>query len=213
MQLKFLMALYHYIMVIGPTRNITNDDIVNGDTLLDIIDEGIKNKSKQDETTEVLLNDFHFLLNSLGKEDITYETEDEIVTRKALEEREKALAEKDNALEEKKKTDRENRQLKQKIKDKDFQQENIHSELSKEKHELSLENENLRRQNEELRSKISSLEKENHGLKERFMKVRTFMTERCAKIPFFGKRLLREMQSELGENQLQEAKENENIDR
>lgn len=141
MQLKFLMALYHYIMVIGPTRNITNDDIVNGDTLLDIIDEGIKNKSEQDKTTEVLLNDFHFLLNSLGREDITYETEDEIVTRKALE------------------------------------------------------------------------EKENFGLKERFMKVRTFMTERCAKIPFFGKRLLSEMQSELGENQLQEAIENENMDR
>ena len=155
--LKLVKRAYLYVIKFGNINesNIVENGIVKGDTVLDVIEDSVTDGQKQNnKVADVLLNDFHTMLNFLGREDLKYETEEEIVARKALEEKQK------------------------------------------------IETENVK------------LKQENLDLKTRFMKVRAFMTERCAKIPFFGKRLLNEMKKELGEGQLQAGtKENEDMER
>ena len=82
-----------------------------------------------------------------------------------------------------------------KEKEKNFKLENEVSRLEKEKQDLENKLEQELNQN-------AKLVKENVGLKERFQDLRKFMTERAPKIPFFGKKLLRELKQELGENEL-----------
>lgn len=81
--------------------------------------------------------------------------------------------------------------------------------LENENEEIKKENDELTTELAEQRKKNKELEEENLDVKERFVKVRKFITERCAKIPFVGKRLLREMQTELGEKELPKGKREE----
>ena len=53
-----------------------------------------------------------------------------------------------------------------------------------------------------LKEENNALKTENLDLKERFTKIRTFITERCSRIPILGKILVRAMKDELGEKQL-----------
>ena len=62
---------------------------------------------------------------------------------------------------------------------------------------------------ESLKRENNSLKTENSDLKERFVKIRTFITKRCSRIPILGRMLIREMQKELGENQLSQPKSKE----
>lgn len=81
-------------------------------------------------------------------------------------------------------------------------QEEINAELKSENTELKAKIELLEKQNMQLRG-------ENLGLKERFMRVRKFIVERCSKIPFVGKWILSEINSKLGENELNSGEEQE----
>ena len=60
-----------------------------------------------------------------------------------------------------------------------------------------------------LKRENNSLKTENIDLKERIAKIRTFITKRCSRIPILGRILIREMQKELGENQLTQPKAKE----
>ena len=80
-------------------------------------------------------------------------------------------------------------------------------ELRQENEELQQQNAELTKEKTQLQQENAGLKKENMSLKERFLRIRKFITERCAKIPFIGKRILREMQQELGEKELTDGDE------
>ena len=83
-----------------------------------------------------------------------------------------------------------------------------------EEESLRMEVEGLRQENGQLSEQLSAvlddnsrLHKENQELQDRFLRVREFMTNRLARIPFIGKRILREMKNELGEKELPQGRD------
>lgn len=71
----------------------------------------------------------------------------------------------------------------------------------------------LEQENEELNKKCSNVEDKYSDLKTRFLEVRTFIKERIGRIPFLGRKVLKELKDQLEDNKLPKGNDESSLEK